>query len=552
MKRILAMVLSVAIIASLAIGGTVAYFTDSDAATNVFTVGNVKIKLLEQQRDGSSLKNFEQNKNLMPIVPDLNDDGEVVTKRDTLGMNTAQNYQDKIVRVENTGKSEAWVRIFVAVPAALENEVDSKVALHWDTGENFVENSTGGSNYTTEFGEAKFINKQTFANVEYNIYCFTRQTPLQPEQTTAAALVGFYLDKNVDYDGVDQYYYIGSKENKDNRITVKGVGAKDENGGYYAPFDVSKGVLIPVCAEAVQAAGFDTPDAAFKSAFEAGKTDPYDPWSAGNAVIKLPGAAQTAAEFKTALSGLKGATGEYTITLNPNMVYDMSENTQPFNCVQQDAEIIIEGNGAVITGLKKPLIQGVNAKKITIRDLTISDADITVATTANGVGAFIQHTNSNRAREVTFSNCHLKNSKLTSSAHEREDCLGGLIGLASLPVGGSITIENCSVENCEFDGINMVGGLVGKLVQGKMTVTNSAVKDCKINSSSNSWWSVGTVVGRHYSGNATVTGFTGSGNTLTQDNASNRSQINLSDTNRNIYGRKSDSGSLTVEGTTVY
>lgn len=551
MKRILAMVLSVAIIASLAIGGTVAYFTDSDAATNVFTVGNVKIKLLEQQRDGNSLEDFEQNKNLMPIVPDLNDDGEVVTKRDTLGMNTAQNYQDKIVRVENTGKSEAWVRIFVAVPAALENEVDSKVALHWDTGDRFVEKSTDTNTFSAEFGSADFVSKQTFANVEYNIYCFTRKTPLQPEQTTAAALVGFYLDKNVDYDGVDQYYYIGSKENKDNRITVKGVGKKDESGEYYAPFDVSKGVLIPVCAEAVQAAGFATPAEAFKSAIE-GNISPYDPWSAGNAVIKLPGAAQTAAEFKTALSKLQGATGEYTITLNPNMVYDMSENTQPFNCVQQDAEIIIEGNGAVITGLTKPLIQGVNAKKITIRDLTIRDADITVATTANGVGAFIQHTNSNRAREVTFSNCHLKNSKLTGSANGIYNRIGGLIGLASLPEDGRITIENCSVEKCVFNGISMVGGLVGELVQGEMTVTDSAVNDCKINSSSNSWWSVGTVVGRHYSGNATVTGFTGSGNTLTQDNASNRSQINLSDTNRNIYGRKSDSGSLTVEGTTVY
>lgn len=552
MKRILAMVLSVAIIASLAIGGTVAYFTDSDAATNVFTVGNVKIKLLEQQRDGNSLEDFEQNKNLMPIVPDLNDDGEVVTKRDTLGMNTAQNYQDKIVRVENTGKSEAWVRIFVAVPAALENEVDSKVALHWDTGENFVENSTGGSNYTTEFGEAKFINKQTFANVEYNIYCFTRQTPLQPEQTTAAALVGFYLDKNVDYDGVDQYYYIGSKENKDNRITVKGVGAKDENGGYYAPFDVSKGVLIPVCAEAVQAAGFATPAEAFKSAFEAGKTTPYDPWSAGNAVIKLPGAAQTAAEFKTALSKLKGAKGEYTISLNPNMVYDMSGNTAAIACIQPDAEIIIEGNGAVITGLKVPLIQGVNAKKITIRDLTISDADITVSSPVNGVGAFIQYTNA-AAHDVTFSNCHLKNSKINSSANRDNDRIGGLIGFACLSEDGSITIENCSVEKCEFNGISMVGGLVGELVQGKMTVTDSAVNDCKITSTGTGKWRIGTVFGRQKKATTTITGFTRSGNTLTQESATDKVLPEAQEINyRYIYGEKDASASLTVDGKTVY
>ena len=45
MKKILAMVLSLALVATLAISGTVAYLTDDESAVNVMTVGKVNIKL---------------------------------------------------------------------------------------------------------------------------------------------------------------------------------------------------------------------------------------------------------------------------------------------------------------------------------------------------------------------------------------------------------------------------------------------------------------------------------------------------------------------------
>lgn len=46
-KKILAIVLCVAMLAIAIVGGTLAYFTDSQAVTNEFTVGNVKISLTE-------------------------------------------------------------------------------------------------------------------------------------------------------------------------------------------------------------------------------------------------------------------------------------------------------------------------------------------------------------------------------------------------------------------------------------------------------------------------------------------------------------------------
>ena len=46
-KKITAICLCVALLAIAIVGATLAYFTDTKSATNTFTVGNVKIKLLE-------------------------------------------------------------------------------------------------------------------------------------------------------------------------------------------------------------------------------------------------------------------------------------------------------------------------------------------------------------------------------------------------------------------------------------------------------------------------------------------------------------------------
>lgn len=74
-KKITAIFLCVALVAIAIVGASLAYFTDTDEATNTFAVGNVKIDLIEQQRvaDGegnktTTLENFEQNKKLYPIV----------------------------------------------------------------------------------------------------------------------------------------------------------------------------------------------------------------------------------------------------------------------------------------------------------------------------------------------------------------------------------------------------------------------------------------------------------------------------------------------------
>ena len=252
-KKIVALCLCVAL-AVVAIGGaTLAYFTDTDEATNTFTAGGVKIALVEQQRsaDHKTLVSFEQNKNLMPIVGSAQGEQETV---DGVKLPTAKNYVDKIMTIKNTGKSDAYVRIFVAVPTALQNGQTPNAprydVLHW----NFNGDSCAEGQWTDEIVVA---NPTEIDGVEYKIYSRTYTTALKANEATATpAYIGFYLDKTVDM-------------NADGDYTVDWG-----NGPEVIDYDLSEGVEIPVFAQAIQADGFDSAEAAF-----AASGLPANPWA---------------------------------------------------------------------------------------------------------------------------------------------------------------------------------------------------------------------------------------------------------------------------------
>ena len=54
-KKLTAIFLCVALVAIAVVGASLAYFTDTKSATNTFTVGNVKIDLIESKfhREGN-------------------------------------------------------------------------------------------------------------------------------------------------------------------------------------------------------------------------------------------------------------------------------------------------------------------------------------------------------------------------------------------------------------------------------------------------------------------------------------------------------------------
>ncbi len=252
-KKIVALCLCVAL-AVVAIGGaTLAYFTDTDNETNTFTVGGVKIALIEQQRNANSsaLVPFENNKNLMPIVGSAQGEQEIVGG---VKLPTAENYVDKIMTIKNTGVSDAYVRIFVAVPTALQNGQTPNAprydVLHW----NFNGDSCAEGQWTDEIVVA---NPTVINGVEYKIYSRTYTTALEANEVTATpAYIGFYLDKTVD-------------------MTADGEYTVDwGNGPEVIDYDLSEGVEIPVFAQAIQAEGFDSAEAAF-----AASGLPTNPWA---------------------------------------------------------------------------------------------------------------------------------------------------------------------------------------------------------------------------------------------------------------------------------
>lgn len=117
-KKLTAIFLCVALVAIAVVGASLAYFTDTKTATNTFTVGNVKIDLIEQQKGANGLEDFVPNKTLLPGTSD-------------------KNAVSKIVTVKNTGENDAWVWVDLKIPAYLvSNEYptnESKNALHWNS-----------------------------------------------------------------------------------------------------------------------------------------------------------------------------------------------------------------------------------------------------------------------------------------------------------------------------------------------------------------------------------------------------------------------------------
>lgn len=263
-KKIVALCLVVCLAAVAIIGGTLAYFTDTDEETNTFTAGGVAIDLIEQERGENGLQKFTQNKVLLPIV------GSAQGEKDGYGQPVAANYVDKMITIKNTSKSDAWVRAYFAIPSALDDGFEesfnaSMNILHFNFGNKFNEEGTLVTTYNSEWlwgSEAKPEHsgwnyfETTIDGVSYNVYYADYYKPLAAGATTEQFVSGVYLDKDVDMNAEGQY-----------TITRKGVTSVIEG------FDGS--AKCPVYAVAVQAAGFDNAAEAITAAFGAD----FNPWA---------------------------------------------------------------------------------------------------------------------------------------------------------------------------------------------------------------------------------------------------------------------------------
>ena len=256
-KKLVAIILAVALIAAAAVSASLAYLTSSDSKTNTFTVGNVKIELIEEERDGNGGKqDFSQNKKLYPII------GSAQGEKDELGMPTAKNYVDKMVTIKNTGSENAYIRAYFAIPSFLDDGYDKFNAglnvLHFNFGNKVAEDGTVTSTYGNEWNwkhDGKWNYFETKINgVDYNVYYANYYQPVAGQATTEQFVQGVYLDKTFNLDG-EKCYAFGKE------VTLP------------EGWDWSK-VSCPVYAVACQSEGFENIDEAMDAAFGAN----YNPW----------------------------------------------------------------------------------------------------------------------------------------------------------------------------------------------------------------------------------------------------------------------------------
>ena len=253
-KKILVLALSLAMVAILAVGGSLAYFTSEDKAENTFTAGGVKIELIEQQvnKEGTDLEDFKQGQTLFPIV------GSAQGEKDKFGQPIAENYVDKIVTIKNTGKSAAWVRAYFAIPSALDDGYET-----FNAGANVLHFNFGNKGNTSTYNVQWLWNSDTKTGwnyyettvdgVKYNVYYADYYKPLDATATTEQFISGVYLDKNVDM--------------KDGKYTDK--------RHLDADLSILEGIVkCPVATVAVQAAGFSSAKDAINEAFG----NRYDPF----------------------------------------------------------------------------------------------------------------------------------------------------------------------------------------------------------------------------------------------------------------------------------
>lgn len=94
-KKVALTAAAVALVGTLAVGGTLAWFTDTETATNVVSTGNIDITLSEDgKEDGKVIAGGLQYTNITP----------------------GKTY-DKVVTIDNVGKNDAYVRATIKITA---------------------------------------------------------------------------------------------------------------------------------------------------------------------------------------------------------------------------------------------------------------------------------------------------------------------------------------------------------------------------------------------------------------------------------------------------
>ena len=193
-KKLTAIFLCIALVAIVIVGASMAYFTDTKEATNTFTVGNVKIKLLESSlhRENAGIANGQTSDS--ELWSDVAKEGSNNTSKYKAGDTfytdaqieenaetyTCENIQlipgrsyHKMPYVKNVGNNDAYIRIRVMIPADLDTAVLNSSM--------YTSSAINKNEFTKAFDQTGSVERD---NIKYNVYTFTRIDPLAPGEMT--------------------------------------------------------------------------------------------------------------------------------------------------------------------------------------------------------------------------------------------------------------------------------------------------------------------------------------------------------------------------------
>lgn len=223
-KKVLLMMGCTAILTAAATMGTIAYFSDTDADTNAFSVGSVKIYLDEKDTD--------EDDNKEDITPGSNPQRDRANTYHLLPGGTYE--KDPTVHIE-TGSEDCYVYVTVDNQIA---EIESKSGEYKTIAEQMKEN---GWQVLMDEGEIVKLN-----GLDVFVYTNSEKTENKNIVSKSVKQIDLLVFKEFVIDGA-------SVVNKE----AEGVG--EYNIGFY------NGSNIVVQAYAIQAAGFDSALAAWKS-----------------------------------------------------------------------------------------------------------------------------------------------------------------------------------------------------------------------------------------------------------------------------------------------
>ena len=268
-KKVTALCLCVALLAVAVVGASLAYFTDTKSATNTFTVGNVKIDLIESRYHREGNDNSGDTSIPDPTHKVVADDGmKYVTTGHTMFTNDeikadAAQYSDYIGKhgsnmvpgrnfakcpyVVNTGANDAYVRIRVMAPHDYEGSYRGFInAMFCSTATSSGEFQHGANGVNWPVIEENGYTDEN--GLKYDVLTFTRIEPLKAGAMTEWNVIN----------------YVGIGKN----VTSADIQTAVEKGFIKVLEDGTMTVNVLVQADAIQSEGFADAKAAF-AAFDA-------------------------------------------------------------------------------------------------------------------------------------------------------------------------------------------------------------------------------------------------------------------------------------------